>query len=174
MYRTVRSWLALVLLSFAAPAFSAQVMSVEEAYRAIPHGRTVFKVKQAKMGQASSRFLSAIFDMIDEAIVLKMTSLTRGVRADAEGYAKLRARMDALPTPEGLSRFKEQVMEAIDLERDYLSDNPKVLSMARDTRVSRASSLLKSAYSQLMEIYPAENGHNKKAFFDYLCALDFL
>ncbi len=33
---------------------------------------------------------------------------------------------------------------------------------------------LLQAYNELMSIYAYENGHNKKAFYSHLCALDFI
>ena len=42
------------------------------------------------------------------------------------------------------------------------------------TTVHRASALLHQAYAELMQLYPGEATHNRDAFYDYLCALDFL
>ena len=40
--------------------------------------------------------------------------------------------------------------------------------------VRSSSSKLIQAYNHLMQSYPKESPHNRQAFFDHLCALDFL
>ena len=41
-------------------------------------------------------------------------------------------------------------------------------------KVRSSSANLQGAYSDLMRLYSSENATNKQAFFDYLCALDFI
>ncbi|NIP39793.1 MAG: hypothetical protein GWO07_16190 [Candidatus Dadabacteria bacterium] len=46
--------------------------------------------------------------------------------------------------------------------------------ITREDLVHSSSNKLKRAYSILMKKCPKENGHNRQAFFDDLCALDFI
>ena len=40
--------------------------------------------------------------------------------------------------------------------------------------VRSSSNQLIQAYDYLMQSYPQESPHNRQAFFDHLCALDFI
>ncbi|MCP4488040.1 MAG: hypothetical protein GY820_12070 [Gammaproteobacteria bacterium] len=40
--------------------------------------------------------------------------------------------------------------------------------------VKSSSQHLIAAHSLLKQLYPQETKHNQQAFFDYLCALDFI
>lgn len=66
------------------------------------------------------------------------------------------------------NKFLDQQAFLLELERkqtDWNMDHPKVRS---------ASGKLLGAYGNLMRMYPNEDGTNRQAFFDYLCALDFI
>jgi hypothetical protein len=58
------------------------------------------------------------------------------------------------------------VTDAVVAERAYLAGDT--------TGVQTASARLHEAYAELMRLYPGEGTHNRDAFFDYLCALDYL
>jgi hypothetical protein len=40
--------------------------------------------------------------------------------------------------------------------------------------VASSSGKLHRAYGDLLALFPQEDAHNKAAFFDYLCAMDFI
>jgi hypothetical protein len=42
------------------------------------------------------------------------------------------------------------------------------------SKVRSSSANLQGAYGDLMRLFPSENATNKQAFYDYLCALDFI
>jgi len=46
--------------------------------------------------------------------------------------------------------------------------------LARHPLVASSSGKLHRAYAELLALFPQEDAHNKAAFFDYLCALDFI
>jgi hypothetical protein len=66
-------------------ATSAFGLSVEEAYRLIPHQRTVFQPAAAHMPASERAYLTAFFNAIDQAIVAKV-SARRGATVD-QAYA---------------------------------------------------------------------------------------
>jgi hypothetical protein len=69
------------------------------------------------------------------------------------------------------------VVEALVDQRSYFDEaasRQSTAGLAQNARVQRASQKLKSAYSILMRLYTEESKSNKNAFFDHLCALDFI
>src|SRR3954464_7487640 len=65
--------LILILIIAVIPRASF-ALSVEEAYQAIPHQRTVFESKQAKMAEPVAGALQRLFELVDQAIVLRVES----------------------------------------------------------------------------------------------------
>jgi hypothetical protein len=59
------------------------------------------------------------------------------------------------------------VTEAVVAEHAYLTRNEQAA-------VQTASVKLHEAYAELMRLFPEEGRQNRDAFFDHLCALDFL
>jgi len=138
-------------------ARSAAAMSIEDAYAAIPHRRTVFDRGTATMGRDEAAALEQLFGLVDRAIVAKMTR---------SGHDAVLRDLRALDLPARLRRVQSLVIDAVVAERAYLD--------GEQAAVHRASALLHQAYAELMQLYPGEATHNRDAFYDYLCALDFL
>lgn len=152
----------------------AQAMSVEEAYQAIPHHRTVFSPKEATMPKPEADALMTLFEATDVAIIAK-ARVKKG-ESVAAAYADAFKAQKALRLPEKLKAIQHLIAEAVQNEHDYLSAsraNPS-LPFQGHPLVQSASQKLHQAYSELMRLYPSENASNKQAFFDYLCALDFV
>ncbi len=147
-------------------------MTVEEAYRSIPHARTAFLSDDSKLPQDEKRALVTLFEIVDEAIVLRVEAL-RSRSAMQEEYALLKARLASMAVPLKLQNVRELVLGAVKDQESYLKKKPRQVN-ASDKAVSAASGKLHTAYGELMGLYPNENAHNKQAFFDYLCALDFV
>src|SRR5262245_46985105 len=147
-------WIFLALLLLARPAAA---MSVEEAYAAIPHRRTVFDRRAATMGTEEAAGLEQLFRLVDRAIVARMTK---------SGHERVLAELSTLDLPSKLRHVQQLVTDAVVAERAYLD--------GEQAAVHKASALLRQAYAELMQLYPGETAHNRDAFYDYLCALDFL
>ena len=149
---------------------SLHAMSVEEAYRAIPHQRTVFDPSSVAMPAATAAALTQLFVLADRAIVAKMSVMRES--ADPEAlYPPMLTAIDAVKTPAELRLTKALIRSSVDDEYAYLrgwrAHHP-------DRRyVTSSSQSLHQAYDELTRLYPNENTTNKQAFFDYLCALDF-
>ena len=157
-------------------------MSVAEAYQAIPHRRTVFDYEQATMPEDEKIYLHQMFAFIDLAIVERVKMLlwlsspvARG--APADNYDNILSQIQSLKAPGPLQNFHNLVHDAISEQHKALDEwqkNSLPASMAQHPLVQSASSKLHEAYSILLSLYPQESQYNKEAFFDYLCALDFI
>ncbi len=200
----------------------AMAMNVEEAYKAIPHRRTVFDEQAARMPEKEKFFLREFFNLIDAAIVEKVEIMawidSNGLKGKKEEkYDEILNRLNALETPVSLMPARQLVIEAIQQQREFLYRVSKVLQykdseergiiprssesfkkfndaklmkrgikawaarndynrpiLAQDPLVTGASQKLIKAYQVLIQAYPQEPPQNRQAFFDYLCALDFI
>lgn len=163
---------AFLAISGAGSAFLA--LSVEEAYRLIPHRQTVFQAASAQMTGPESTYLSAFFSAIDHAIVAKVSS-SRGSTV-AQAYAPVWTAWAQLRPSAALRPTQERVKAAIEEQQAFLLEVERKQTgwNMSHPRVRSASAKLQAAYGELMRIYGNENAGNKQAFFDYLCALDFI
>ncbi len=160
----------------------AMSMSVADAYRAIPHQQTTFAPDTASMPSDERRFVESLFKLTDIAVAERVQSLhyfqTRGQQGSApRNYSTLVARLDALNAPGSLTQVKTLVTSAITEQKQYFSTldpKTKLKFNAHDPLVQSSHRKLIAAYQLLMSEYPSEDAHNKKSFFDHLCALDFI
>ena len=173
-----RGRLVLALLCLIGPGSSA-AMTVEQAYRAIPHERTVFDVGAATMEAEERTFLERFFDLIDQAIVARVERMqalpSRGAPSDR--YDELLQHFGAMPVPVRLRHVHQLVIDAVKEQRASLDEwrrSGATSDIRRHPRVQRASQKLHAAYGELMQLFPREGAHNQQAFYDYLCALDFI
>ena len=154
--------------------------SVEDAYRAIPHRRTVFDVDAARMSREERLYLHTLFTMVDLAVVERvdtLSALQRGATGSRDDYDALLRELGALRAPETLRGVHRLVVEAITEQRTALAQwrtagPPHALN--GHPLVVSSSTKLRQAYAELMRLFPDEREQNKAAFFDYLCALDFI
>ncbi len=148
----------------------AQALTVEEAYQAIPHRRTVFQASQTSMPAADSAYLTQLFEAVDRAIVARVEA-ARGTEVGA-AYQLVWVAWKKLKAPAKLQKTQDLLREAIENEQASLAASHGRLNSS-DPRAQAASQKLHQAYDQIMTMYPAENPTVKAAFFDYPCALDF-
>src|SRR5690349_293260 len=110
--------LAVTAIVFSHQARAASPMTVEEAYRAIPHQRTVFDPATAKMNRADAEYLQHLFLWIDQAIVAKVTAM-RDTPAD-QAYSGVWA-VQSTVTPAGrFTSLQSTVADSIKHEYEYL------------------------------------------------------
>jgi hypothetical protein len=147
---------------------------VEEAYRLVPHRQTVFQPAAARMPVSERAYLVAFFDAIDQAIVAKV-SARRGATV-AQAYAPVWEAWERLNPPASLRATQDKVKSAIVDQQAFLLEIEKRQSgwNMSHPKVRSSSAALQAAYGDLMRTYPGEDAINKQAFFDYLCALDFI
>jgi len=180
--------LAAILLLGCLAATPAAAMSVDEAYAALKHRRTVFDARATKTSKAQVESLQRLFAMAERGTVLKVRAYHAHYSGDRAGYGAVLAEYGALidairaqPAAAEIKPAQDLVVGAIVqqrgvfaasaakpstvLARNELTRNPDVQKLHRD--------LLK-AYDILMSKFPDEPAVNRDAFYDYLCALDFL
>lgn len=168
-----------VILAFLAllplPAFAG--MTVEEAYKAIPHAQTTFDSTQGQMSGDEKAFLDKFFQLVDLAVVERVSAM-QGISSGKPvtfNYAAIERDLMSLDVPEKIKTAHGLVMQAVAEQRQYL-EKWKASGGAfdiNDPLIGSSSAKLVQAYSQLMAAYPSEGAHNRQAFFDHLCALDF-
>ena len=149
-----------------------QTMTVDEAYKAIPHNKTRFDPASAGMDESEKAFLDTFFGLSDLAVAERVE--TQMSKAENDNYDAILTRLKSLEVPARLKTAHRLVTEAVEEQREYLA------SLKAGGRFDANAPLVESsheklvqAYNELMQAYPAENPHNKQAFFDHLCALDF-
>ena len=177
--------ICIVLL--AALPFMASALTVEQAYAAIPHQRTVFDASGSRLAKGQVDALDQLFTLSDRGTVLRVDGLDvlkRGdaarLRATVRDYAAL---LDALrqlrPTPQTRAAT-DLVTQAVQQHLSFFETKLAAGTVASrwdavfTADVHQSSQKLRQAYSLLMAAFPDETPRNRQAFFDYLCALDFL
>lgn len=168
----------LLTIALATTTCWAQSPEVKGAYRAIPHRYTPFQPSKATMGAADKAYLKANFQVVNQAVVARVQAMQRkdyaGYELEARGLLK---RLEAQSPPKNLVQYHRLVIGAIEDQRSYFrawKKKPSAPFNARDPKVRSASSKLQQAYGLLLRQYPSEAKQVKQAFFDHLCALDFI
>jgi hypothetical protein len=169
-------------------------ISVEDAYRTIPHRYTPFESKSVKMNPAESAFLQELFRLVNLAIVERVQTQawfqSNGKKGAAfSNYQRatngLIAQLQALAVPDKLKAVNRTVIEALKDQGAYFEEWQRMVTRREPfkhalgasphhPRILAASQKLHDAYGRLMQAYPQEADRTKQAFFDHLCALDFI
>ena len=164
-------------------------LSVDAAYAAIPHRRTAMSFAVSNMPDKDKRFLEVAFHVIDQAIRLRVTAyqkFSRGEVGDSQSLSDMGRLVDYLQNteaPASLSSYQARLLQALSDQRAFFEEwqtqgqqfqYGRPQTIGTHPKVQSASTALREAYGILMETYPGEGNHNKDAFFDYHCALDFL
>ena len=168
------------------PAVEAGI-TVDQAYAAIPHRRTVWIESDSAVPSEDKPYLKVIFQVLDQAVAVRVGSLQNyssqrfdAFDTDAE-FKELIDFVNAMPVPKTLTSYHAQILAGLTGERQFFQDWRRerdqfeyAQQIANHPGVRSSSAALRAAYSELMAKYPTENSRNKDAFFDYHCALDFL
>ena len=162
-------------------------LTVDAAYAAIPHKRTAMDFAASSMADQDKQFLEAAFHVVDQAIRLRVSAYQRFSRGEvvetSSDMDRLIAYLENTETPAHLTSYKKEVLQALSDQKAFFEEWKAAGSqfqygsgqtIAGHPKVQSASSALRGAYGMLMQAYPHESDHNKEAFFDYHCALDFL
>ena len=162
-------------------------ISVEQAYAAIPHRRTVWSESDSTVPAAEQAYLRATFAVLDQGVAARVAGLEHysAQQFDAaepvENYDRLIAFARGLTPPPALRTYHGKVLEALAAQRQFFADwkaagagFPYAQKVGEHAGARQASAALRAAYNELMTQYPNEGASNKDAFFDYHCAVDFL
>lgn len=155
---------------------------VDRAYRSIPHKQTTFDPTAANMNSEQKNYHYKLFSIVDIAIAERVQTLlwyqTEGRRgANNNNYDQILAELERLDVPQNMQQAHALIKQAIAEQDHYFKqfDSSKKYSFnANDPKIQSSHKQLVSAYNLLMARHPQENDHNKTAFFDHLCALDFI
>jgi hypothetical protein len=153
-----------------------QSMTVDEAYKAIPHNKTRFDASAAGMDEVEKTFLDTFFGLSDLAVAERVgTQVALSAKHPAAAnYDEILRRLESLDVPPKLAGAHRLVTDAVREQRQYLDTlkGGEAFDVSAPL-VESSHQKLVQAYNELMRLYPSENGHNRQAFFDHLCALDF-
>jgi len=159
-------------------------LTVDEAYQAIPHRRIPYDTQRSTLSTTEREFLAKLFSLSDEALVERVTTLTalrEGNRAQLEQYeeriTRILATLRALPEPASAHGLAVTLEQAIEHQRAFFRvafAAAKEVQIATDPHVRTASNELRRLYTDLMTRYSNEHPQNRDAFYQHLCALDFL
>ena len=160
-----------------------QSMSVAQAYRAIPHNQETFRSSKSVLKQTEAEYLEQAFSLVDLAVVERI-SLLRTVQGQdnrllrLSNYEQILKRFIAISPPPRLDYFHQQVAVVIREEHDYyegLQEQPSATTVDRShPLIQKLHRRLWTSYQFLVSQYPQESRSNQQAFFEHLCALDFI
>ena len=135
------------------------------------------------MSEVEASYLQALFGITDRGVVERVfiqgqLYQGRGPAVPSSNYNVLLAQLMSLPTPEKIMPAEALIFEAVKEQQQYLvdwreSEDSRYFS-PRAVLVQSSHKKLIAAYEMLTELYSDEPWHNKQAFFDHLCALDFI
>jgi hypothetical protein len=177
------------LFLMAHSAASASELTVEEAYQAIPHKRTVFDAQASTLSTLHANALKQLFDLADRGIVLRVQGLRALQSANSSGdssvllgYRTLASSVTSLRVPAEIESAQNLVLQSLQLHQQYFetqfrakqSGGKPDIALRQNSDVTQASRKLIAAYGSLSRTFPNETALNRQAFYDYLCALDFL
>jgi hypothetical protein len=162
-------------------------LSVDQAYAAIPHRRTVWNDADSTASSAEKDYLKTIFEVLDQATAVRVAGMQNYAAGHSDysdpdsQYEQLITFTQSMTPPPKLATYHSYVLQGLTNQRQFFTEwkakaenfgYPQIVST--HPAVQRASGALRSAYQELMRRFPAETQTNKDAFFDYHCALDFL
>ncbi|MBT5659930.1 MAG: hypothetical protein HOI33_08270 [Rhodospirillaceae bacterium] len=167
--------------SVAPGPLSRQTISVAEAYRRLPHRQMSYRAGDKKIDAAANGYLRQLFALTDKAVVARVLTQSRMGRSqayDPTNYAAIMYQMNALSPPDDLRPAHNLILNALNQQHQYFilwqqAKDPKWYSSGHSL-VRGSHGKLIQAYEKLMALYPQATKNNKEAFFDHLCALDFI
>ena len=158
---------------------NVSALEIDEAYRLIPHKQTAFKLHQSKIPKTEARSVALLLSLAEQAMVERVDALVNGPKKS--GYLSqidgISWQLDHLQMPARIDPAREHILAAVQQHRAYFelhNVNGDKSESARKQLIQSSHQHLISAYNLLMQSYPQETKHNKQAFFDFLCALDFI
>ena len=136
---------------------------------------------------ASERdYLSAMFHVLDQAVVVQVAGTRSYQRKDFDGF-DAEGNLDRLidyvqntQAPPRLRNYNGDIVTALSGERQFFRDwknQPDSFNYAGQVGshqgLTQADVALHAAYQELMTKYPHESQANQDAFYDYHCGADF-
>lgn len=188
----MRIFLSLFLCLLLLFPVCGHAMSIEQAYQAIPHKQTTFSPQQSRLPSIDARYLDFLFTVTDIAMRARVMTLQtmyhgKGEMRFEQYDREIRQALDGfklVQTPPHLQEVEDLIVASIRAQHTFFEkwDSMRGTSgyqqlrnnYTGDVDVLSAHKNLLAAYYKLMALYPDESQHNLTAFFDHLCALDFI
>lgn len=137
--------------------------------------------------ESDRRYINHTYSMIlrcAQAKTIMISKMQPGSARTAYSryYADTSQALDKIrrePTPKGLERFRNQVMNAIILQVKFFDKASKATEAGTSLNAvlqypegKQASALLVSAFGEMAQRYPSWGGDTKDSIYHHLCALD--
>jgi len=151
-------------------------LDTAKAYRLIPHKQTPFYLSKSKIPTGEAKYVSKLLSFSEQAMVERVEAMMKGPRKSNydTDITKILGRLANMNTPPKLKPAHQHIVTAIAQHQSYFSLQDSGSKSKQQQLVQSSHRHLIAAYNVLMQLYPQESRHNKQAFFDYLCALDFI
>lgn len=169
------------------------LMTVQDAYQAIPHQQTPFNKKRSKIPAKESKYLDHFFFVSDMALRARVMTLNYfWDRKRSMSIEEYNAEIDnflssfefAKAPTEALVEAERLLIESIKEQQEFFNAWEKARgtdkfelyskNMANHPKVKSSHGKLLQTYYILKAAYPREDEQNLQAFYDHLCALDFI
>lgn len=192
MQQYIRLIIIVLIAVTSAPAFASE-MSVAQAYKLQHHKQTTFDKTRANISKQEAKYLDHLFFVTDLAFRERMVMLRYFQNKKDDVYiAQYNKEIEQLLTSFAfISAPNRKLQQVQDIVVLAIKDQQKFFNlwyMARgnakynalqsnyrsDRSVLSAHQKLIQAYGMLKQIYPKATSHNTQAFYDHLCALDFI
>ncbi len=163
-------------ISASVPTYQAK-LSVAQAYQRIPHRRTVFNPHTGDLPQADAAFLADLFRIVDQGVSERVARQAGIDASDTSNHQAIIGRLQTLKPPKHLRTVHAEILKAVREQDAYFTKVAQPGGPAFSLKaplVQSSHKRLLGAYNRLMRQYGQANAHNKQAFFDHLCALDFI
>ena len=193
MFRGIVYAIVAALVFLSVPA-DAQADPVAEAYRAIPHNQTTYSAGISSLPSSKAKMIEKILSLSDQALVERIKAgewlISGGKRGRnftsyEQNIRSILTSLAAAETTTELEQPKTLIIEAIEAQRTFLVTEYNTAYAKKsayrwpagfrdDPNIQTAHQKLIQAYQLLHSTYPEEAEQNQKAFFDHLCALDYI
>lgn len=163
------------------------------AYSAVPHSQTTYQSSQSSQPVDLAASIQCVLGLVDWLIIQKVrtqqafqarSNVAQALSSYEDSADKIIARLETYAADPRLQKPVSLIIMGVEGQTDYFrvwarsGADPKLAPGGPDfgsnNHIRRSSESLKKAYSELMAAFAGESEHNKRAFFDHLCALDFV
>jgi len=141
-------------------------LTIEEAYQAIPHRRTEYSASTSLQPSAVSDYLEDLFKATDLALIERINGLNDAY--DSKRYQYRIDQLKAIDPPKEVDAAHQLIVAAVNEHKQYFNNAKRETGLIRSSHTK-----LIQAYKLLMNKLP-DTQDNQRAYFDHLCALDFI
>lgn len=142
------------------------LLTVDQAYQSIPHRRTEYSTTESSQTKEVSAYLKALFEATDYMFVERIRGLKGAYNKDR--YQNGIDLLTSINPPKSAENAHQLILVAVSEHQQYYESE-----MQGSNLVQSSHQRLIQAYNILMSNFP-DNPRNQQAYFDHLCALDFI